>query len=48
MLQCCKKYWCINLLALQVWGLGMNLTTPPCKKNIVTKPQEEAKAHPGL
>jgi len=30
------------------WGLGMRLTTSFCKKNIVTKPQEEAKAHPGL
>jgi hypothetical protein len=30
------------------WGLGVRLTTTPVKKNIVTKPQEEAKAHPGL
>jgi len=31
------------------WGLGMRLTTSPCKKKyIVTKPQAEAKAHPGL
>ena len=30
------------------WGLGVRLTTPPHKKNTVTKPQEEAKAHPGL
>jgi hypothetical protein len=30
------------------WGLGVRLTTPPRKKNIVTKPREEAKAHPGL
>jgi len=31
------------------WGLGMRLTTSTCKKkNIVTKPQAEAKAHPGL
>ena len=31
------------------WGLGMRLTTSPCKKkNIVTKPEAEAKAHPGL
>ena len=32
------------------WGLGVRLTTLPRKKNIVTKPQEEAKAkaHPGL
>jgi len=31
------------------WELDMRLTTSPCKKkNIVTKPQEEAKAHPGL
>jgi hypothetical protein len=32
------------------WGLGVRLTTSPCKKkkNIVTKPQEEAEAHPGL
>jgi hypothetical protein len=30
-----------------VWGFCMRLTTSPCKK-IVTKPQEEAKAHPGL
>jgi hypothetical protein len=29
------------------WGLGVRLTTPPRKK-IVTKPQEEAKTHPGL
>jgi hypothetical protein len=29
------------------WGLGVRLTTPPNKK-IVTIPQEEAKAHPGL
>jgi hypothetical protein len=29
------------------WGLGVRLTTPPHKKNIVTKPQEEAKTHPG-
>ena len=29
------------------WGLGMRLTTSPCKKN-VTKPQAEAKAYPGL
>jgi hypothetical protein len=29
------------------WGLGVRLTIPPRKKNIVTKPQEEAKAHPG-
>jgi hypothetical protein len=28
--------------------LGARLTTPPRKKNIVTKPQEEVKAHPGL
>jgi hypothetical protein len=26
------------------WGLGVKLTTPQCKKNIVTKPQEEVKA----
>jgi hypothetical protein len=25
------------------WGLGVRLTTSPLKKNIVTKPQEEAK-----
>jgi hypothetical protein len=30
------------------WGLGVTLTTPPVKKNIVTNPQEEAKSHPGL
>jgi hypothetical protein len=30
------------------WGLGVRLTTPLHKKNIVTRPQEEAKAHPGL
>jgi len=30
------------------WGLGMRLTTSLCNKNIVTKPQAEAKAHPGL
>ena len=30
------------------WGLGMRLTTSFCKKNIVTKPQAEAKAHPEL
>jgi hypothetical protein len=30
------------------WVLGVRLTTPPHKKNIVTRPQEEAKAHPGL
>ena len=30
------------------WGLGVRLTTPPRKKNTVTKPQEETKAHPGL
>jgi len=30
------------------WGLGMRLTTSPCKKNIVTNRQEEAKAQPGL
>jgi len=30
------------------WGLGVRLTTSPLKKNIVKKPQEEAKAHPGL
>ena len=30
------------------WGLGMRLTTSPSKKNIVTKPQAETKAHPGL
>jgi hypothetical protein len=30
------------------WGLGVRLTTSPCKKYIVTKPQEEAGAHPGL
>jgi len=29
-------------------GLGMRLTTSPCKKNNVTKAQAEAKAHPGL
>jgi len=29
------------------WGLGVRLTTSPQKK-IVTKPQEEVKAHPGL
>jgi hypothetical protein len=29
------------------WGLGVRLTTHPIK-NIVTRPQEEAKAHPGL
>jgi len=29
------------------WGLGVRLTTKPRKK-IVTKPQEEAKAHPRL
>jgi len=29
------------------WGLGVRLTSPR-KKNIVTKPQEEAEAHPGL
>jgi hypothetical protein len=27
------------------WGLGVRPTTPPHKKNIVTKPQEVAKAH---
>jgi len=31
------------------WGLCVRLTTSPCKKkNIVTKTQAEAKAHPGL
>jgi hypothetical protein len=30
------------------WGLGVRLPTPPHKKNNVTKPQEEAKPHPGL
>ena len=30
------------------WGLGVRLTTSACKKNIVTKPHAEAKAHPGL
>ena len=30
------------------WGLGMRLTTSPRKINTVTKPQEEANAHPGL
>jgi hypothetical protein len=30
------------------WGLDVRLTTPHSKKNIVTKPYEEAKAHPGL
>jgi hypothetical protein len=30
------------------WGLGVRLTAPPHKKNVVTRPQEEAKAHPGL
>jgi hypothetical protein len=30
------------------WVLGVRLTTPSRKKNIVTKPYEEAKAHPGL
>jgi len=30
------------------WGLDMRLTISPCKKNIVTKLQAEAKAHPGL
>jgi hypothetical protein len=31
------------------WGLFVRPTTSPCKKNnIVTKPQEEAKAHPRL
>jgi hypothetical protein len=30
------------------WGLCVRITTSPRKKNIVTKPQEEAKAHPGL
>jgi hypothetical protein len=30
------------------WGLGVRLTTPPHKKNIVSRPQEEAKAHPVL
>ena len=29
------------------WGLGVRLRTPP-RKNNLTKPQEEAKAHPGL
>jgi hypothetical protein len=29
-------------------GLGVRLTTPPHTKNIVTRPQEKAKAHPGL
>jgi len=29
-------------------GFGVRLTTSPFKKNIVTKPQAEAKAHPGL
>jgi hypothetical protein len=29
------------------WGLGVRLTTPLVKNN-VTKPEEEAKAHPGL
>jgi hypothetical protein len=30
------------------WGLGVRLTNPPLKKSIVRKPQEEAKAQPGL
>jgi len=30
------------------WGLGVRLTTSPRKENIVMKPQEEAKALPGL
>jgi len=30
------------------WGFGVRLTTSPIKKNIVMKPQEEAKALPGL
>ena len=30
------------------WGLGVSLTTWPCKKLIVMKPFKEAKAHPGL
>jgi hypothetical protein len=30
------------------WGLGVRLTTPSHKKNIVTRPQEEAKVHPAL
>jgi hypothetical protein len=30
------------------WWLGMRLMTSTRKKNIVTKPQEVAKAHPGL
>jgi hypothetical protein len=30
------------------WVLGVRLTTPPRKKNTVTKSQEEAKTHPGL
>jgi len=29
-------------------GLGVRLTTSPRKKKIIMKPQEEAKAHPGL
>jgi hypothetical protein len=30
------------------WGLGVRLTTPSRKTNIVTKPQKEAKTHAGL
>ena len=30
------------------WVKGVRLTTPPHKKNTVTKTQEAAKAHPGL
>jgi hypothetical protein len=37
-----------DTLLLQVGGLCVRLTTPPLKKDIVTKPEEEAKAHPGL
>jgi hypothetical protein len=37
-----------DTLVLPGWGLGVRLTTPPREKNTVTKPQEEAKAHPGL
>jgi hypothetical protein len=31
------------------WGLGVRIKESKCKKkNVVTKPEEEAKAHPGL
>jgi len=30
------------------WGLGVRLKTSPRKRNIFTKPQEDAKALPGL